>query len=216
MLALLQTGGDGEVLDAAGDLALVQVGLYRGGAVDAQPLAPKVIDDVDIRERHGRQRFRLAGADGAGCGEGDETGPQPSRRHADPPKKDSPQRHKEHKGSTKKREGSEARPSRTHDFVFFVFPLCSLCLCGEIVFIRTAISFLFFLAVRIALEVAEQMVEGHAQGVGVVRRAQRLRACSSLVGSTIRLLRTSLGLSAPPVGFFSAIVGLLILDGLKL
>ena len=57
-LPVLQPGGDGEVLDAAGDLALAQVGLDGGGAVGAQARAP---EGVGRCGRPGRDRGQAHG-----------------------------------------------------------------------------------------------------------------------------------------------------------
>jgi hypothetical protein len=49
-------------------------------------------------------------------------------------KKDSPQRHKEHKGKSRKKGPRHTRPEPL-SLIFLRVPLCSLCLCGESCFV---------------------------------------------------------------------------------
>src|ERR1019366_4704984 len=58
VFAFLELAGDGEVFDASGDFALAQIGLNGGRAVDAQPLTPEIVVDVNVWERRRRERLR--------------------------------------------------------------------------------------------------------------------------------------------------------------
>jgi hypothetical protein len=61
VFALFELAGDGEIANASGDLALVQVRLDSRRAIDVDALALEIIADLDVLERHRRQALRKGG-----------------------------------------------------------------------------------------------------------------------------------------------------------